>query len=230
MTSADTTTPDTDAMAFGGFPTAALDFYEALEADNTKAFWTDNREVYEAAVRTPLLALCDAMAAEFGPAKVFRPYRDVRFSKDKSPYKTAQGAVLGMSEGAGALYVQVSAAGLMVAAGYYEMASDQVQRYREAVDDPSTGEQLREVITAVETAGHSIGGDRLKTRPKGYPEDHPRLDLLRYRTLTAVHTYPPEPWLHTAEAADVIAATWREMTPLNRWLESNVGASRTERR
>jgi len=222
--------PDAGTASFGGFPVAALDFYEALEADNTKAFWTENRDVYESAVRTPLLALCDQMAEEFGPAKVFRPYRDVRFSKDKSPYKTAQGAVLGMQEGAGALYVQLSAAGLLVAAGYHEMAGDQVQRYREAVDDETIGEQLAEVIAGVEDAGHTIDGDRLKTRPRGYAEDHPRLDLLRFRTLTAMHEYPPQPWLHTAEAAEVISRTWREMAPLNRWLQANVGASRAERR
>jgi uncharacterized protein (TIGR02453 family) len=215
---------------FSGFPPEALDFYEELEADNTKAFWTENRHVYERAVKEPLLALCDRLAEEFGAAKVFRPYRDVRFSKDKSPYKTAQGAVLGTAAGAGAQYVQISAAGLLVAAGYYEMASDQVKRFREAVDDETSGEGLAGVLAAIESAGHTVHGDRLKTRPRGYDEDHPRIDLLRYKTLTAWHEYPPEPWLHTAEAAEVVASTWREMAPLNTWLERNVGASHLPRR
>lgn len=225
------TAPDTqpDQPAFAGFPAQALDFYEGLEADNTKAYWSDHKHVYEAAVKEPLLALCDLMAPEFGAAKVFRPYRDVRFSKDKSPYKTAQGAVLGMAEGGAARYVQISAAGLLVAAGYYEMAGDQVQRFREAVDDETTGEQLADVLTAIEDAGHTVHGEQLKTRPRGYPEDHPRIDLLRYRSLTAWAEFGVQPWLHTAEAAEVIARTWRDMAPLNEWLERNVGASRAQR-
>jgi uncharacterized protein (TIGR02453 family) len=215
---------------FRGFPAEALDFYEALEADNTKVFWTEHKQVYEQSVRAPLLALCEQLAPEFGAAKVFRPYRDVRFSKDKSPYKTAQGAVLGQSEGAGAQYLQISAAGLLVAAGYYEMASDQVTRFRDAVDDETLAGQLRDVMATVQEAGHVIQGEQLKTRPRGYPADHPRLDLLRYKTLTAWHEYAPEPWLHTEQAADVVAATWRDMAPLNAWLERNVGASHLPRR
>lgn len=226
------TPPDTkpDQPVFAGFPPQALDFYEGLEADNTKAYWTDHKHVYEAAIKGPLLALCDLMAPEFGAAKVFRPYRDVRFSKDKSPYKTAQGAVLGMAEGGAARYVQISAAGLLVAAGYYEMASDQVQRFRDAVDDETTGEQLADVLTTIVDAGHTVHGEQLKTRPRGYPEDHPRLDLLRYKSLTAWAEFGVPSWLHTPAAAEIIARTWREMAPLNDWLERNVGASRAERR
>jgi uncharacterized protein (TIGR02453 family) len=220
----------TETPPFEGFPPEALDFYEALEADNTKVFWTENKHVYDEAVKQPLLRLCDHLAAEFGAAKVFRPYRDVRFSKDKTPYKTAQGAVLGMGEGAGAQYVQISAAGLLVAAGFHEMASDQVQRYRESVDDEALGTQLAAVLDAIRDAGHTVAGEQLKTRPRGYPEDHPRLDLLRYKTLTAWHEYPPQPWMHSAELADVVARDWRQMAPLNAWLERNVGASTQPRR
>lgn len=213
-------------MTFTGFPPEALDFYEGLEADNTKAYWNEHRGVFEDAVKAPLLELCADLEAEFGVAKVFRPYRDVRFSHDKSPYKTHQGAVVGDRSGSGALYFHLSAAGLFVAAGYYEMASDQVQRYREAVDDETTGEALRQVVATVAAAGHDIGGDRLKTRPRGYPEDHPRLELLRHRSLTASHQFGPQEWLHTPEAEQVVARAWRQMQPLNDWLSRHVGASR----
>lgn len=214
---------------FTGFPPEAYDFYEELEADNTKAFWTEHKQVYDTAVKQPMLALCDLLAPEFGAAKVFRPYRDVRFSKDKTPYKTSQAAVLGMADGAGAAYVQLSAAGLMVGAGYHEMAGDQLARFRESVDDETLGEQLSNVLTTIDEAGHTIEGDRMKTRPRGYPEDHPRIDLLRYRTLIATHSFAPEDWQHTPEAADVIARTWREMAPLNAWLERNVGPTHQTR-
>ena len=135
-------TADDTTDEFTGFPPEALDFYEALEADNTKAFWTEHKGVYEQSVKAPMLALCDRLAPEFGTAKMFRPYRDVRFSKDKSPDKTSAAAVLPRADGAGAAYVALSAAGLFIGAGYHEMASDQVARFREAVDDDTLGDQL----------------------------------------------------------------------------------------
>ena len=82
-------------MAFDGIPLAALDFYEDLEADNTKSFWTAHKKIYDEAVRAPLEALCAELEKQYGAAKLFRPYRDVRFAKDKTPYKNHQGAWFG---------------------------------------------------------------------------------------------------------------------------------------
>lgn len=217
-------------MTVTGFPEQALDFYEGLEADNTKAYWSDHKVVYEQCVREPLLALCAVLEPEFGAAKVFRPYRDVRFSRDKSPYKTAQGAVLSGPDGDEVFYVQLSAAGLLVAAGYHEMASDQVQRFRSAVEDDTTGEQLEALVDDLEDAGHQVEGDVMKTRPRGVAPDHPRLTLLRHRSLVAVHQYAPEPWLHTPDVVGVVSGTWRDMRPLGEWLARNVGASQLPRR
>ncbi|MGZ5371976.1 DUF2461 family protein, partial [Aeromicrobium sp.] len=70
---------------FTGFPEAALDFYDDLEVDNTKAFWEAHKSTYANAVAAPMKALTAALEDEFGAAKVFRPYRDVRFAKDKTP-------------------------------------------------------------------------------------------------------------------------------------------------
>src|ERR1700710_1948199 len=115
-------------MAFDGIPLAALDFYEDLENDNSKAFWTAHKHVYETAVRAPMQALVTELEKQFGPGKFFRPYRDIRFSKDKTPYKTHQGVWFGESS----LYLQVSAAGLSLAAGYWHTKSPQVARLRRA--------------------------------------------------------------------------------------------------
>src|SRR4051812_30135425 len=101
--------------AFAGFGDEALLFYEGLEADNSRTYWTDQAERYERAVRTPMLALIAALEPEFGPMKFFRPQRDLRFSADKSPYKTHAGAVTRGEDGAAARYVQLSADGLMYA-------------------------------------------------------------------------------------------------------------------
>ena len=159
------------------------------------------------------------LAPEFGPSKVFRPYRDLRFSPDKSPYKTAMGAML--ADGG---YVQLSAAGLAAGSGMYQMAPDQLERYRRAVADDATGEGLRGVIAAVEEHGITVSGhDSLKSAPRGYPKDHPRADLLRHKGLTTWRDWPVEPWLGTAAARDELAGFFRASRPLCDWLDAHVG-------
>ena len=119
-------------MAFSGWPEEALDFYDGLAADNSKSYWTEHKAVYEDKILRPMTELTEELAAEFGEPKIFRPYRDVRFSNDKSPYKTHIGAVVG-----GTGYVQLSAEGLGAGAGMWEMGPDRLARYREAVADDS---------------------------------------------------------------------------------------------
>lgn len=206
-------------MNFRGFPEAALLFYEGLEADNSKTYWTNHRSTYEDSVKAPMLAMLAELEPEFGAAAVYRPYRDVRFSKDKTPYKTAVAA------SAGGFYVQLSADGLMVAGGYYDTASDQVERLRRAVDDDVQGSALERIVDTLRRGGWDIGGQRLKTRPRGYDADHPRIELLKHRTLIAHRHWEPAPWLHTARARQRVQEAWRELSDLDGWLRANVGAS-----
>ena len=205
-------------MGFTGFGEAVVDFYEGLEADNTKAYWTDHKPLWEADVRDPMLALLAALEPEFGPGKVFRPYRDVRFSTDKTPYKTHQGAVTRRGH-----YVQVGADGLMVAAGMYRMAPAQVARYRRAVDDERAGSELERIVAGVRAGGDTVAGDVLKSRPRGTPADHPRLELLRHRSLFAWRMFPPDDVLHDAALVDRVATVWRRLDPLLTWLDDHVG-------
>jgi uncharacterized protein (TIGR02453 family) len=213
------------AVTFRGFGERLIDFYEGLEADNSKAYWSDHKAIYDEHVHAPMVALLAEMAGEFGDGKVFRPYRDVRFSKDKTPYKTHCGGIVSGRRGLGGYYVQVSADGLMVACGYYETNSDQVERYREAVADDRRGRELDRRLVALDRDGFEIAGTRLKTRPRGYEADHPRIDLLRHKTLYGQRRWPPDDWLHTAEAAKVVRDAWRKLGPLNEWLDDHVGAS-----
>lgn len=224
MTTGETPTP------FTGFPEEALAFYEGLEADNSRTYWNDHRDVYENAVKAPMLAMLAALEAEFGVAKLFRPYRDVRFSKDKSPYKTACGAVLHHTDGEGSLYVQFSAEGLMTGGGYYQVAPDQLQRYRAAVEDDASGASLVAVVQAMRDAGYDVGAaESLKRVPRGIDPDHPRADLLRLKGLAAFRTHGTPDWLATAGTLDVVARDWRGMAALNSWLLTHVGpAEQTE--
>ena len=210
-------------MTFQGWPEEALDFYEGLEADNSGSYWTAHKAIYDEKVLGPMAELADELASEFGPAKIFRPHRDIRFSKDKSPYKTAIGAVVGDG------YIQLSAKGLAAGNGMYTMASDQLDRYRQAVAGEQTGSELAGVISAAEQYKIVVQGrDVLKTAPRGYPADHPRIELLRYKGVVAWREWPVEPWLTTPEAKQRIAGFLVATRPLAAWLHNNVGPSQLE--
>jgi uncharacterized protein (TIGR02453 family) len=212
-------------MPFSGWPEEALEFYEGLEADNSKTYWTRHKAVYEEAVLAPMTELLTELGPRFGETKVFRPYRDVRFSKDKSPYKTNIGAMLGSG------YIQLSARGLAVGNGMYMMAPDQLERYRSAVDGDVTGTELERVIARVRGGGIAVEGhDVLKSAPRGYPADHPRIGLLRYKGLVAWKEWPVEPWLGTVGAKDRVAGVLTATRPLNSWLSAHVGPSAAQPR
>jgi uncharacterized protein (TIGR02453 family) len=202
---------------FHGFPVAALDFYDDLEVDNTKSFWEAHKHVYADAVKAPMTALCNALAPEFGEAKIFRPYRDVRFAKDKTPYKTAQGAFVGVAPATG-WYIELSPRGVRVGAGFYEASGERLAAIRGAIADDRTGPALRRLLTKLEKAGFEVAGDRLKTAPRGYAVDHPRIELLRHKQIIAVKAYGFEPFIHTPELLDRVRDDWRALQPLIRWL------------
>jgi uncharacterized protein (TIGR02453 family) len=207
-------------MAFKGWPDTALAFYEGLEADNSKAYWLDHKEVYERDVKAPMDALLAELTAEFGGTKVFRPYRDTRFSRDKSPYKTAIAATIGSG------YVQLSAEGLFAGGGMYHMMPDQLARFRKAIDADTSGQDLEKVVATVAKSGLDVHApEELKTAPKGYPKDHPRIELLRMKGLVAARSWEPAAWLRTAGAKKRVVETLRAIKPVLSWLEANVGPS-----
>ena len=211
-------------MVFRGWPAEAIEFFDGLEVDNSKAYWEAHRATYEGCVRGPMEELLRELEPEFGPGKLFRPYRDVRFSADKSPYKTNAAAMVGAAG-----YVSLSAAGLGVGSGMYHMATDQLDRFRRAVADDGTGAELEAVVAELAGRGHElIAHDSLKTAPKGYPRDHPRIELLRRKGLAAWRSWPASRWLGTRQARDRIAGAIREAEPLRRWLDANVGPTELE--
>jgi uncharacterized protein (TIGR02453 family) len=207
-------------MVFRGWRVEALEFFEGLEADNSKVYWRRHKETYDQLVRTPMEDLLAELEPEFGATHIFRPYRDIRFSRDKSPYKTAIGATVGSG------YVQLNARGLAAGCGTYEMATDQLERYREAVSDDASGRELETLVGDARTAGLSLmAHDELKTAPRGYPKDHPRIELLRYKGFVTWREWPAGGWLGTARAKDRVVGFLRDSGPIDRWLAANVGPS-----
>jgi uncharacterized protein (TIGR02453 family) len=218
-------------VSFEGFPDEGLVFYEGLEADNTKTYWTRHKADYDRHVKAPMQALLEELAPEFGTAKLFRPYRDVRFSNDKTPYKTHVGAVVHPEgRGAGAWYVQVSADGLMVSGGCWRLESDQVDRYRRAVSDDLQGPRLHAEVDRLAAGSWSIEGQRLTRVPAGYSVDAGRLDLLRHKSLHATRRWDPADWLHDRRALEQVRTAWRDLDKLNAWFADNVGATAKEPR
>jgi uncharacterized protein (TIGR02453 family) len=207
---------------FAGIPVAALDFYDDLELDNTKSFWAAHKETYESAVRGPMTALAQALEDEFGSAKVFRPYRDVRFAKDKTPYKTHQGVFVQRGPATG-FYVQVAAPGVRVGVGYYETSGPLLARIRSAIAEERRGTELEGILRKLQDSGWELGGDRLKTTPRGYDADHPRIELLRHKSMSLGKSYGFEPFIHTPELLDRVREDWREASPFVDWVSDNAG-------
>jgi uncharacterized protein (TIGR02453 family) len=212
----------------GGFTAKATKFFKGLESDNTKEYWTANKAVFEKEVKEPMAALVDSLPDRFQPFKVFRMNRDIRFSPDKSPYKTQHGAV---HETDGTVYyMHLDARGLMAACGAYMMAPDQLERYREAVAADSTGQALESILRDLRQRGIEVGygmSEPLKTVPRGYPKDHPRVDLLRQKAVSAHHRLAATSLRDADVVRQFVVDTFDACEPLNDWIRSNVGSART---
>ena len=209
-------------MAFTGWPVEAVEFYEGLTADNSKTYWQGNKAVYDDCVRAPMEQLLAELADEFGPAKLFRPYRDVRFSADKTPYKTTCAATLG--SGPCQAYVSFSADGLSAGGGVYVPDSAALQRYRAAVTREKSGAELAAIVLALREAGFTtMAHEVLKTAPRGTAADHPRIELLRHKGLAVMKAWPVGAWMGTAKAKDRVVTALRAAAPLSEWLTRNVG-------
>ena len=206
-------------MAFGGWPAEALAFYAGLEDDNSREYWTSRKAVYQEQVLRPMEELLEALAPEFGEPKIFRPYRDIRFSHDKTPYKTHIGATLGSR-----YYVQLSADGLSAGAGRWHLEPDELARYRAGVAGPD-GAELAAIVAALSADGVEVHGHgTLKSAPRGYPADHPRIDLLRHKGLTTWRHWSPESWLSTPAPRDETRAFFAASAAFCDWLSGHVGA------
>lgn len=208
-------------MAFAGIGHEVVEFYRELEAHNSREWWAEHKAFYAERVRAPFEALAAELAA-FGEATVFRPYRDVRFSADKAPYKTHQGLFVKTHARAG-WYVQVDGEGLRAGGGCYFMDGPQLARYRTAVANDLTGEQLRRITEELAGFGYAIEGEKLATRPRGIAPDAPRLELLRHKSIDAMMHLGEPDWLATPEAAGWIGDAWEETRPLVEWLREQVG-------
>jgi uncharacterized protein (TIGR02453 family) len=212
---------------FEGFGPEVRKWFKGLEADNSREYFAAGREFYEASIRAQMEGLLTELARKFGgEVKMFRQHRDVRFSPDKSPYKTnTYGILYGSDVAAGGLYASISANGLVAGSGYHVMARDQLDRYREAVADEALGLRLSRVVDKAQQAGLELWGDSLATSPRGYPKDHARIELLRRKSLSLGATLKFGRGIDRTVGLQFVTHTWRAAAPVTGWLDQHVGAS-----
>ena len=187
-------------------------FFLGLKMNNSKAYFEAHRRQYEQEVKGPMVALLADLEPEFGPARLSRPNRDIRFSADKSPYKTN---IYASTSGG---YVALDAEGLMVGGGRYEMDTAQLARFRDAVAASTSGTKLVAIIAALREKGYDVGGQELKRVPSPHPQDHQRGDLLRHKRLIYWRRWPAGKWIAMAAARERVAQAWKDGANLNAWL------------
>ena len=223
---------------FAGFPRSAMQFWHELAAEMNRDWFAQNKERYETEWVDPMKALLGEVRQGIAPAykrlvldepKVMRIHRDVRFSKDKTPYKTHIGAVVtvgGAKLGEGgnaALYIHLGLSDEFIGVGSYMFDGDRLARFRQAVAG-TPGAALQTLAGKLRRAGYTVGGhDDYKKVPKGFAADHPRADLLKIRGLTGGFPAIPRGLLLKPAFADWLVLHGKAMAPLVIWLHDHVG-------
>jgi uncharacterized protein (TIGR02453 family) len=212
---------------FEGFGPKVRVWFKGLEADNSRQYFLATRDFFEESIREQVEALLTELSATFGgEVKMFRQHRDIRFSRDKSPYKTnTYGVLYGSDIAAEGLYASISANGLVAGSGYHMMARDQLERYREGVADERRGPELAGHVAEAQASGLELWGDSLATAPRGYPTDHERIELLRRKSLTLGARLKFGRGIGRSDGLDFVTETWRGAAPVTGWLDEHVGPS-----
>ena len=208
------------------WPPEALEFLSELEANNDRDWFKANRTRYDTYLVEPARELA-AQLADLGEPHLFRPYNDTRFHM-RPPIKEQLGLAFGYG-GSGGYYVELSLDGLLVAAGLHQPASDQIERFRAAIDDGRRAAAFERAVRTASAAGLALAEPELKRAPRGFPADHPRLDRLRLKEFTVHRRHELEPWLHAPECSELIRSELRAARPLVAWLAKHVGPSQRPR-
>jgi uncharacterized protein (TIGR02453 family) len=204
------------------WPPEALDFLRELEANNDGDWFKANRDRYDAFLIQPAQTLAEQLA-HLGQPHLFRPYHDTRFHM-RPPIKEQVGVAIGYGS-SGGYYFELSLDGLLVAAGMHHPATDQLERFRTAMDDGRRAAAFERTVSAAGTAGLSLPEPELKRAPRGYPADHPRIERLRLKQLAVYRRHPLEPWLHEPACDERVRTALEAARPLVRWLSTRVGPS-----
>ncbi len=221
---------------FRGFPKEALRFLRALKRNNNRDWFLAHKDVYEASVKGPMLELATAVGGavlNFAPEmlvdprrNVYRIHRDIRFSQDKSPYKTHVAALFwprGLEKNVcAALYFHLEPAEVLIAGGIYMPGSAQMRAIRSHI--AANWEQMSDIISAgqFKKLFGGLEGEQLARLPRGFPADHPAIDLLRHKQFLVSITSPPA-LAESPELFPRIVTAFAGMMPLIRFLNAPLG-------
>lgn len=222
---------------FTGFPRAAFRFFTDLKRNNDRDWFNANKSVYVESVVEPAKRFIEALGARLseihpyirydtatnGSGSMFRIYRDVRFSADKSPYKTHLGIVFWLDANrkkteTPSYYFGMSDGPPQIHGGHFHFGKHHLKAYREHVTDPSRGDELREILSKLESEGFEIWGSNYKQTPRGYPRDHPMADLLLHDGITASSKKIPVRIAQSPELVDACFDSCLAIAPLLFWL------------
>jgi uncharacterized protein (TIGR02453 family) len=209
------------------WPPEAIEFLRELEDNNDRDWFRANRARYDAHLVEPGRRLA-ASLADLGEPRFFRPYNDARFHQ-RPPIKEQLGIAIGYG-GAGGFYVELSLDGLLVGAGLHHPATDQLERFRAAIDDERRAQEFERAVHKARVAGMEMIEPDLKRAPRGYRPDHPRIEHLKRKHMTVYHRHALEPWLHEAECTERVRLQLDASRPLVTWLIEQVGPSTVPRR
>lgn len=226
-----------EIQAFAGFPEEGMRFLDDLKANNNRQWFNERKEVYRIQLLEPAQAFVVALGERLqeisphivfdprtsGSGSIFRIYRDTRFSKDKSPYKTHLGILFW--EGSGkkmenpGFYIHLEPGAVRVHAGHYAFPKSMLAAYRDAVVDVNLGSGLEIALAEVRDAGeYHIHGEQYKRVPSGYDREHERADLLRYKSLYASSPLIEAEILGSPDFVDISFEHCTNMSSLHHWL------------
>jgi uncharacterized protein (TIGR02453 family) len=208
------------------WPPAALAFLQELEDNNDRDWFKANRARYDNDLLAPARALAEKLE-RLGPAHYFRPYNNTRF-RPGPPLK--EHIAVGIGSGPAVYYFQLSLDGLVLGAGLWHPETDQLERFRAAIDNGRKSATFERAVSRATARGLELVEPELKRAPKGYSPDHPRIDRLRLKRLAVHHRHPLRKWLHTRAGDERIQSELESAKPFVTWLNENVGPTTRPRR
>ena len=222
---------------FDGFPKEGIDFLKKLKKNNNRPWFQKHKQVYDESVRFPMQCLIASLSErmgdvapeiEFNPKKsIFRIYRDIRFSRNKAPYKTSIAAsfnwrgLKGPVDAPG-LYLHVEPGGVFVGGGVYMPSGDQLKAFRKSMVD-----RPQEFLAVVHDKRFkrefgSIQGGKLQKAPLGFPRDHPMIEHLKHKQFYVGKEYDDESISLNASFLNLVTRVFADTMPLVRWLAASM--------
>jgi uncharacterized protein (TIGR02453 family) len=229
----------TKKEGFHGFTKIAFKFFKYLEENNTRGWFEDNRIIFEKNVIEPAQEFVMEMGERLKSISpkivaipktdksIFRIYRDVRFSKDKTPYKTHLGIFFWEGPrkklGNPGFYLQLDKSSILIAGGLYTLPNDLLKPYRDAVSDSKKGTEIAKILKkATKNPDYKLGGSHYKRVPSGYSVENPNADLLLHNGLYVYYEGPVPEEAYSRDFLDYSFGVFKDILPLHKWLRDNI--------